>query len=115
MVDIQIKNISKLTHKMILLEIENKTFHMINELLNKQKKIKKTRVRIKQLFNVSETSALQFLKSKIRIKKINMSKNNNCMKEIISHVQHCGKCNQPKHNAQTYELEFVVSKEKNDI
>ena len=44
-----------------------------------------------------------------------MSKNNNCMKEIISHVQHCGKCNQLGHNAQTCELKSVISKKKNDI
>ena len=44
-----------------------------------------------------------------------MSKNNNCIKEIISHVQHCSKCNQFGHNAQTCELKSVVSKEKNDI
>ena len=42
---------------------------------------------------------LQFLKSKICIEEINMSKNNSCMKEIILHVQHCGKCNQFGHNA----------------
>ena len=44
-----------------------------------------------------------------------MSKNNNHTKEVISHVQHCGKCNQPGHNAQTCELKSVISKEKNDI
>ena len=44
-----------------------------------------------------------------------MSKNNNYTKEVILHVQCCGKCNQFRHNAQTCELEFVVSKEKNDI
>ena len=37
------------------------------------------------------------------------------MKEVISHVRHCSKCNQFGHNAQIYELESVVSKEKNDI
>ena len=44
-----------------------------------------------------------------------MSKNNNHTKEIISHVRHCGKCNQLGYNAQTCELESIVSKEKNDI
>ena len=42
LVDTQTKNIFKLMHKMMLLEIKNKTFHTINELFNKQKKIKKT-------------------------------------------------------------------------
>ena len=37
------------------------------------------------------------------------------MKEVILHVQCCGKCNQLGHNARTCELESVVSKEKNDI
>ena len=100
---------------MVLLEIENKTFCITNELFNKQKKTKKIRVRIKQLFNVSETNALQFLKNKICIEETNMSKNNNCTKEVILHVQHCGKCNQFRHNAQTCELKSVISKEKNDI
>ena len=58
---------------------------------------------------------LQFLKNKIHIEKINMSKNDSHMKKVISHVQHCGKCNQFKHNVQICELKFVVSKEKNDI
>ena len=58
---------------------------------------------------------LQFLKSKICIEKINISKNDNHTKEVILHVQCCGKCNQLGHNVQTCELEFVVSKEKNDI
>ena len=44
-----------------------------------------------------------------------MSKNDNHTKKIILHVQHCSKCNQPGHNAQTYKLKSVVSKEKNDI
>ena len=44
-----------------------------------------------------------------------MSKNDSHTKEVILHVQHCGKCNQPGHNAQTCELESVISKEKNDI
>ena len=35
LVDIQTKNISKLTHKIMLLETENKTFCITNELLNK--------------------------------------------------------------------------------
>ena len=44
-----------------------------------------------------------------------MSKNNNCIKEIILHVQHCNKCNQFGHNARICELKFVISKEKNNI
>ena len=42
LVDTQTKNISKLIHKIMLFEIENKTFHTTNELFNKQKKTKKT-------------------------------------------------------------------------
>ena len=34
----------KLTHKIVLLETENKTFYTTNELFNKQKKTKKTHV-----------------------------------------------------------------------
>ena len=100
---------------MVLFKIENKTFHTANELLSKQKKTKKTHIWIKQSFNVLETNALQSLKSKICIEEINMSKNDNRMKEVISHIQHCGKCNQSGHNARICELESVVSKEKNDI
>ena len=58
---------------------------------------------------------LQFLKGEICIEKFNMSKNNSYMKEIILHVQHCGKCNQFGYNVRICELESVVSKEKNDI
>ena len=100
---------------MVLFEAENKIFCTTNELFNKWKKIKKTCIQIKWLFNVSKTSALQFLKSEIYIEEINMSKNNSCMKEIILHVWHCGKCNQLGHNAWICELKSVVSKEKNDI
>ena len=77
----------------MLLETENKIFCITNELFNKPKKIKKTYIQIKQLFNVLEVSMLQFLKSKICIEEINMSKNNSYIKEIILHVQHCSKCN----------------------
>ena len=100
---------------MVLFEIKNKTFHTTNELFSKWKKIKKIYVRIEWLFNVLKTSALQSLKSEIRIEETNMSKNDSCTKEVISHVRCCGKCNQFGHNARTCELEFVVSKEKNDI
>ena len=106
---------SKLMHKMMLLEVEKKTFHITNKLFNKRKKTKKTCVQIKWLFNVSETNALQSLKSEICIEETNMSKNNNRTKEVILHVWHCGKCNQLGHNMRTCELESVVSKEKNDI
>ena len=99
----------------MLFKIENKTFYTTNELLNKWKKTKKTCVQIKQLFNVLKASVLQFLKNKICIEEINMSENDSCMKGIISHVQHCNKCNQFGHNAQICELKFVISKEKNDI
>ena len=99
----------------MLFEIENKTFHTINELLNKQKKTKKIHIQIKQSLNVSKTNALQSLKNEICIEETNMSKNNNRTKKIILHVQHYNKCNQPKHNARTCELKSVVSKEKNDI
>ena len=44
LINTQTKNIFKLMHKMVLFEIENKTFHTINELFNKQKKTKKTHV-----------------------------------------------------------------------
>ena len=44
LVDTQAKNISKLTHKMVLFEAENKILHTINELFSKQKKIKKTHI-----------------------------------------------------------------------
>ena len=100
---------------MVLFEAENKTFCIINELFNKQKKIKKTCVRIKSSFNVSKANVLQSLKNKICIEEINMSKNDSHMKEIISHVQCCNKYNQLGHNVRTCELKFVVSKEKNDI
>ena len=80
-------------HKMILFEIKNKIFHTINELFSKQKKTKKTCVQIEQSFNVSKANMLQFLKSEIYIEKINMSKNNSHIKEVISHVQCCNKCN----------------------
>ena len=46
LVDTQAKSISKLTHKMMLLEAENKTLRTTNELLSKRKKTKKTHVRI---------------------------------------------------------------------
>ena len=93
LVDTQIKSISKLAHKMILLETKNKTFCTTNELFNKWKKIKKIYVQIEQLFNVSKTNVLQFLKNKICIEEINMSKNDSYMKKIISHIWCCGKCN----------------------
>ena len=71
---------------MVLFEIKNKTFHTTNELFSKLKKIKKICVRIKGLFNILETNALQFLKSKICIEEINMSKNDSRTKEVILHV-----------------------------
>ena len=46
LIDTQTKSISKLAYKIMLLETENKTFHTTNELLSKQKKTKKTCVRI---------------------------------------------------------------------
>ena len=42
LIDIQIKSIFKLAYKMVLFEIENKTFCITNELFNKWKKTKKT-------------------------------------------------------------------------
>ena len=42
LIDAQIKNISTLTHQMILLKIKIKNFHTVNEILNKHYKTKKT-------------------------------------------------------------------------
>ena len=45
-INTQTKSIFKLAHKIMLFETENKTFCIANELLNKQKKTKKTCVQI---------------------------------------------------------------------
>ena len=42
LIDTQIKNISKLTHKITLFETENKIFHIINYFFNKRKRLKKS-------------------------------------------------------------------------
>ena len=42
LINAQTKNISTLTHQMILLKTEIKNFHTINEILNKHHKTKKT-------------------------------------------------------------------------
>ena len=55
---------------MVLLEVENKTFYIRNEFFSKQKKIKKTHVWIKWLFNISNINVLQFFKIIIYTKKI---------------------------------------------
>ena len=58
LIDMQIKNVLKLIHKMVLFEIENKIFCTANEFFSKWKKIKKTHVQIEWLFNIWKMNAL---------------------------------------------------------
>ena len=54
----QAKGIFKLIYKIIVLEVEVKTFRTANKALNKRKKVKKTRVRAKKSFNALKAIAL---------------------------------------------------------
>ena len=47
LIKVQIKNISKLTYKMMLFKIENKKIYTTNELFNKQKKPNKREYKLK--------------------------------------------------------------------
>ena len=82
LINTQIKNMSKLMHKMVLLEIKNKKFYTTNELFNKWKKTKKMCVWIKRLFNVQKTNALQFVKIEINQNKSNKFENKIYIKKM---------------------------------
>ena len=85
-INIQIKNIFKLTHKIMLSKTKNKKFYTTNELLNKWKKIKKMDVWIEKLFNVQKTNILQSIKTKINWNKSNMFENKIYTKKWIAHT-----------------------------
>ena len=43
----------------MLLKVENKNLRTVNKILNKYRKVKKTRLRIEELFNIFEANALR--------------------------------------------------------
>ena len=71
---------------MILLKIEVKNFHIINEILNKCCKIKKIWLWIEGLFNVSKTNALWSQKMFVQVGNNDMCKGNAYTKLNELHV-----------------------------
>ena len=114
LVDSQAKGISKLAHKMVLLEAEVKTLRTANEQLSKRRRAKKTRLRAEGSLNASEANAIQVQATVVNTEETNMRENEGRTKEVKLRVRRCGKCNQSGHNARTCEIESIASKEDTD-
>ncbi len=97
----QTQDISKLAHKIVLLEIEVKTLCTANKILSKYCKANKRRVQAKESLNVSEVVARQSQKNNKNNRDNKISENKNCIEEDKMRRQRCGNCNKPDYNART--------------
>jgi hypothetical protein len=115
LVDSQAKGISKLAHKVVLLEAEVKTLRTANETLSKRRRAKKIRVRVGRTLNVSGATALHSSRVEVHVEQTNMSENGARTEEVGLRVRRCGKCNNPGHNARTCTVESLASNNSNNI
>ena len=96
---------------MVLLKVENKNLRMVNEILNKRRKIKKTRLRTKGSFNIFEANTLRSQKGIVKTGESNMCEKDDRTKGDELHVRCCSNCKQPGHNTRTCQTDSLVSKD----
>ena len=114
LVDMQARGISKLAHKMVLLESEVKTLRTANKTFSKRRRAKKTRIRAEGSLNVLEANALQAQKVDGDRTMVGEGQNSDRTEIAKSTVRRCGNCSQPGHNARTCQIDSVTSEEEID-
>src|SRR6266699_2272738 len=94
---------------MILIQKRIRTFEKANRTINKQRKIKKTRIQQRKIFNIQNVNTLLNIKeidTQLE-EKIYISGRSRGGDRTI--IQCCGNCNEPKYNTRTCKKDKEIS------
>lgn len=112
-IDAQARGMSKMAHKLVLLEAELQDVRTANEVLSKRRRAKKTRLRQGESLSFQEAedlAAAEEVNTQINTEvKDNMSRT----KEGDLRLRRCGNCGNSGHNARTCKKDISISKEEN--
>lgn len=112
-IDAQARGMSKMAHKLVLLEAELKDVRTANEVLSKRRKAKKTRLRQGGSLSFQEAEdiiAIEEVNTQIRAE---VKGNNSRTKEGDLRIRRCGNCGNPGHNSRTCQEDITISEEEN--
>jgi hypothetical protein len=108
-VDLITKGLSKLTHRMVLLEAENKEFRTANERQNKRHKIKRTRLQKGGSFSLQEAEdiiAEREVEAQLKEETHRGNSRTNTGEPRVRHYSNCGKAG---HNTRTCQIVWKTS------
>ncbi|KFZ24510.1 hypothetical protein V502_01011 [Pseudogymnoascus sp. VKM F-4520 (FW-2644)] len=110
-IDAQAQGMSKMAHELVLLQAELKDVRAANEVLSKQRRAKKTRLRQGGSLSFQEAEDLLAENEVDEQIKEETRCNSRCTEGAELRVQHCGICSNTGHNAQTCQVVVVTSEE----
>ena len=99
-------------HQMALLKEENTKLHEVNRIFSQRRRAKKTRLRREGTLTVQDAQDLQSQKNVTQQiqKEERIQKDQTRRKK--TREKHCGRCNQPGHNARTCNINVESTSEE---
>lgn len=113
-VDLQAKGISKLAHKLALVEAECRGLRTANEILSKRRRAKKTQLRLGGSLNTAEAEAIRVEKGVVDAGGENMRQEGARTEGGESRGRRCGNCGKTGHNVRTCQVVWETSEEEAD-
>ncbi|KZL69790.1 transposase [Colletotrichum incanum] len=113
-IDFQAKGISKLAHKLALVEAEKEKYRTAVEILSKRRRAKKTQLRLGSSLNTAEAEALQVEKDSVDAGGENNRQKEGRTEGAEPRARRCGNCGKTGHNARTCEVVWDSDEEEGD-
>ena len=112
-IDAQARGMSKMAHKLVLLEAELKDVRTANEVLSKRRRAKKTRLRQGGSLSFQEAEDLVAAEEVNTQINAEVKHNKSRTKEGDLRIQRCKNCGNPGHNVRTCKEDITISEEEN--
>jgi hypothetical protein len=103
-VDAQAKGISKLAHRLVLLEAENRGLRIANEVLSKHRRAKKSRLQLGGSLSAPEAEAIRLEKGIVDARKGNTHEEVGRAEGAQLRTRCCGTCGNTGHNSRTCQV-----------
>ncbi|CCF47815.1 transposase, partial [Colletotrichum higginsianum] len=113
-IDFQARGISKLAHRLAIVEAENRKLRTGIEVLSKRRRAKKTRLRLGGSLNTAEAEALQVEKGGVDAGGENNPQKEGRTEGAEPRARRCGNCGKSGHNARTCEVVWDSDEEEGD-
>lgn len=111
-VDLQAKGISKLAHKLAILEDENRDLRMANEILSKRRRARKAQLQLGGSLNAAEAEAIQVQRGIVDASEGNPYHKRAQIEAAKPRARCCGNCGETGHNARTCQVVSETSEEE---